>query len=147
MGVPVATVLRVVYLTAGVLTISILPFTLFHMEPGINGACKWKVAALLDGGGAVVADNNNHNVDETESRETANEETPLNKRRVQPFTPELSGVGRGVRRHTASEASKRWAESWDMVELVEEWARRNHVRWVVGVLAGAVSFVGLVLRG
>ncbi|KAK4143313.1 uncharacterized protein C8A04DRAFT_12462 [Dichotomopilus funicola] len=120
LGVSAATVVRVLYLAAGVLTISILPFTLLHLEPGINGACKWKVAALL--GDATAA-------------------------KHQPFTPELSGVGRGVRRHTASEASKRWAESRDMVELVEEWARRNHLRWVVGVVAGAVSFAGLVLRG
>lgn len=26
---------------------SILPITFFYMEPGINGACKWKVQSLL----------------------------------------------------------------------------------------------------
>ncbi|KAH6634616.1 hypothetical protein B0J18DRAFT_461775 [Chaetomium sp. MPI-SDFR-AT-0129] len=144
LGLSTATVVRVLYLTAGALTISILPFTLLHLEPGINGACKWKVAALLGDATAAVDKNSNNNNDNTEDD---NANTPKRQQKHQPFTPELSGVGRGVRRHTASEASKRWAESRDMVELVEEWARRNHVRWVVGVVAGALSFAGLVLRG
>lgn len=35
------------YLMAAVSIFSILPITFFYMEPGINGACKWKVESLL----------------------------------------------------------------------------------------------------
>ncbi|KAK5118895.1 hypothetical protein LTR62_000106 [Meristemomyces frigidus] len=40
-------VLRNVYVAAAVAIFSILPITFLYMEPGINGACKWKVQLLL----------------------------------------------------------------------------------------------------
>ena len=35
------------YIAAAIGIFSILPITFFYMEPGINGASKWKVQALL----------------------------------------------------------------------------------------------------
>lgn len=42
-----ALVLRCLYSAAALLTFSIMPWTLFHFEPGINGAGKWKVQQIL----------------------------------------------------------------------------------------------------
>lgn len=107
------------YALAAILTISIMPMTFLYFEPGINGACKWKVAMLL------------------ESEETK---------------PELSSggktegkVGWSTQRHSASAGAKAWAERAEMAELVAAWASRNQVRWVVAVIAGAVS--GLATLG
>ena len=38
---------RNAYLAAAVGIFSILPITFLYMEPGINGACKWRVQMLL----------------------------------------------------------------------------------------------------
>lgn len=38
---------RNLYIAAAVAIFSILPITFFYMEPGINGASKWKVQSLL----------------------------------------------------------------------------------------------------
>lgn len=38
---------RNVYIAAACGIFSILPITFFYMEPGINGASKWKVQSLL----------------------------------------------------------------------------------------------------
>ncbi|KAK3047970.1 hypothetical protein LTR09_010645 [Extremus antarcticus] len=38
---------RYCYVVAAVAVFSILPITFFFMEPGINGALKWKVQSLL----------------------------------------------------------------------------------------------------
>ena len=38
---------RGMYVVAAMGIFSILPITFFYMEPGINGACKWKVQSLL----------------------------------------------------------------------------------------------------
>ena len=38
---------RNIYIAAAVAMFSILPITFFYMEPGINGASKWKVQSLL----------------------------------------------------------------------------------------------------
>ncbi|KAF3044558.1 hypothetical protein E8E11_005674 [Didymella keratinophila] len=39
----------VLYATAAVLTASIIPYTALYMEPGVNGAGKWKAQELLRG--------------------------------------------------------------------------------------------------
>lgn len=38
---------RDLYMAAGLAIFSVLPITFFYMEPGINGATKWKVQSLL----------------------------------------------------------------------------------------------------
>ena len=38
---------RNIYIAAATVIFSILPMTFFYMEPGINGASKWKVQSLL----------------------------------------------------------------------------------------------------
>jgi len=38
---------RNAYCAAALAIFSILPITFFFMEPGVNGACKWKVQTLL----------------------------------------------------------------------------------------------------
>ncbi|KAL2135727.1 hypothetical protein VTI74DRAFT_7244 [Chaetomium olivicolor] len=101
------------YLTAAALTFSILPITFCYMEPGINGACKWKVAGLLRDEGFSMPEGG------------------------------AGLVRAGVARHSASEEAKRWADGSDMKDLVGCWVRRNHGRWVIGVGAGVVSFWGL----
>ncbi|KAK4900471.1 hypothetical protein LTR49_027439 [Elasticomyces elasticus] len=35
------------YATSATLVLFIMPFTLGWMEPGVNGACKWKIQSLL----------------------------------------------------------------------------------------------------
>lgn len=47
---------RNLYLMAGLGIFSILPITFFYMEPGINGACKWKVQTLLKDEGFHMKD-------------------------------------------------------------------------------------------
>ncbi|KAK4100219.1 hypothetical protein N658DRAFT_428125 [Parathielavia hyrcaniae] len=101
------------HLAAAALTFSIIPITFLYLEPGINGACKWKVEMLL--------------------RKEEEEEGGF---RMPPAKTLPSVV-----RHSASEASRKWAERADMADLVVAWARLNHARWVVGVVAGLVSFV------
>jgi hypothetical protein len=39
---------RNIYIGAALGIFSILPITFFYMEPGINGASKWKVQSLLE---------------------------------------------------------------------------------------------------
>ena len=38
---------RGLYIAAAICIFSILPITFFYMEPGVNGASKWKVQSLL----------------------------------------------------------------------------------------------------
>lgn len=38
---------RGLYVVAAMGIFSILPITFLYMEPGVNGACKWKVQSLL----------------------------------------------------------------------------------------------------
>ena len=52
-------------------------------------------------------------------------------------------VGTSVKKHSAREGAKKWAEETGMGELVGAWVRRNDWRWVLGGLAGFVSFLGL----
>lgn len=80
-----------------------MPFTKLYMEPGVNGAAKWKAQGLLKG------------------------EVKLGK------------VGNtGVRKDTAMEKSKKWADSVEMKDLVRSWGETNAVRWMI-TLAGAVA--------
>ena len=102
-----------------------LPITFLYFEPGINGACKWKVETLLKD-------------DKYENGEQAEEFKLL------PDKREGKGVGgMSVKRHSAREGAKRWAEETGMGELVGQWVKRNDGRWVLGGLAGYVSFLGL----
>lgn len=39
----------ILYATAAVLSASIIPYTALYMEPGVNGAGKWKAQGLLQG--------------------------------------------------------------------------------------------------
>lgn len=107
------------YAAAALLTISILPITFLYLEPGINGACKWKAELLLRDEGFTMAG--------------GSDDAKGGKR-----------VAMSVARHSASERSKRWAEGAEMGTLVKEWARLNHGRWALGVLGGVVSFWGFV---
>jgi hypothetical protein len=104
-------------LAAGLLVLSLLPFTFFYLEPGINGACKWKHAQLTK----ELKDD---------------QQTLLSPTALQSIVPA------SVTHHTATAASKAWADKADMTELVEGWVRRNHLRWVVGIVAGGLSFLG-----
>ncbi len=106
---------RNLYLLAAALTFSILPVTFLYFEPGINGACKWKVEGLL-----------------------TREEAGLSEGKGKGL------VGTSVVRHSGGERAKRWAERSGMAELVEDWVWRNQGRWVVGLVAGVVSFAALV---
>lgn len=45
-----------IYIAAAVAIFSILPITFFYMEPGINGASKWKVQSLLKDEGFNLPD-------------------------------------------------------------------------------------------
>ncbi|EMC97982.1 hypothetical protein BAUCODRAFT_31989 [Baudoinia panamericana UAMH 10762] len=47
---------RSLYITAAMGIFSILPITFFYMEPGINGATKWKVQTLLKDEGFNMED-------------------------------------------------------------------------------------------
>lgn len=44
------------YIAAALGIFSILPITFFYMEPGINGASKWKVQSLLKSDGFSMPD-------------------------------------------------------------------------------------------
>jgi hypothetical protein len=44
---PASSAARFYYTCAAAVFFSVLPFTFFHMEPGVNGAAKWKVQSLL----------------------------------------------------------------------------------------------------
>lgn len=44
------------YIAAAIGIFSILPITFFYMEPGINGASKWKVQSLLKDEGFNLPD-------------------------------------------------------------------------------------------
>jgi hypothetical protein len=92
---------------AAALTVwSILPITFLYFEPGINGACKWKVQSLLASEGFSM--------------------------------PKFNGIPSSLR-HSATPATKVWAEKLSMKELVTMWERRNHGRWVVSLLAAGLS--------
>lgn len=106
---------RSAYLIAAALSGTILPLTFVWFEPGINGALKWKVEAVL--------------------KKKADEEG--GERYNMP-----QGLGwwrPSAQRHSATAASRRWAEGTDLKELVVGWGRRNQVRWVIAAVAAGVS--------
>lgn len=47
---------RNIYAAAAVAIFSIAPITFLYMEPGINGACKWKVQQLLEDEGFKLSE-------------------------------------------------------------------------------------------
>lgn len=47
---------RALYIMAAVGIASIMPYTLLYMEPGINGAGKWKAESLLRDDGVKMED-------------------------------------------------------------------------------------------
>lgn len=95
------------YIAAAIGIFSILPITFFYMEPGINGASKWKAQSLLKDEGFNLP------------------ETTI-------FMP--SSV-----KHGSTQASRKWAESTDMKDLIKFWQRVNNVRWVIGGVAAMLS--------
>lgn len=50
---------RALYIFAAAGTFSVMPITLLYMEPGINGAGKWKAQLLLRGEGLVLEEQGN----------------------------------------------------------------------------------------
>ncbi|KAK3374530.1 hypothetical protein B0T24DRAFT_528702 [Lasiosphaeria ovina] len=97
---------RLAYVAALAVFFATFPLTLAHFEPGINGACKWKVESLLASDGFSLQASNGF---------------------PSPF------------RHSATESSKKWADSASIAELVASWGRLNHVRWVMSLFAAAAS--------
>lgn len=146
------------HLAAALLTFSILPLTFLVFEPGINGACKWKGEQLLSSSSAPLKeDGSSSNQNSTPDSSRTKMETPTEtstptstSTTTSPPPPLLllpkkrkAGLLLSVERHSANEASKRWAERADMAGLVEAWARRNLGRAVVGVVAGGLGFCGV----
>ena len=48
---------NILHIVAAISSIAIVPLTLFYMEPGINGAAKWKVQELLRDEGFQLKEN------------------------------------------------------------------------------------------
>lgn len=90
-----------------------MPYTLYYMEPGINGACKWKTQLLCKEDGFRLKEGGWHN----------------------------------AHMHTATAASKRWAEQTSMPDLVRSWAVHNEIRWIVTAVATVLSAWGTSLHG
>ncbi|KAK4553841.1 hypothetical protein LTR86_009016 [Recurvomyces mirabilis] len=101
------TSLRNVYIAAAVGIFSILPITFFYMEPGINGASKWKVQTLLKDEGFSMKD------------------TTI-------YYP-------SAHRHGSTQASRRWAETTDMKDLILFWRAVNNWRAVIAIAAAGLS--------
>ncbi|AEO70738.1 uncharacterized protein THITE_46397 [Thermothielavioides terrestris NRRL 8126] len=125
-----ATQSTALHLAAALATLALLPLTFAYFEPGVNGACKWKVERLLVEDGFRLSP----------PAATA----PARWKGVGVVVRRLPV---SVRRHSATEGAKRWAEAADMRELVLAWAARNHVRWVMGLVAGVLSSVAMRTRG
>ncbi|KAK5115879.1 hypothetical protein LTR85_009473 [Meristemomyces frigidus] len=98
---------RNMYIAAALGIFSILPMTFMYMEPGINGALKWKVQTLLNDEGFSMKD------------------TTL-------YYP-------SAHRHGSTQASRTWAETTGMKELILFWRKVNNVRWAIAGLAAAAS--------
>jgi hypothetical protein len=120
---------RTLHLAAAALTLSIPPITVLYLEPGINGACKWKVQQILREDGFSMPGAGE------ESSSHGGDDGGIGSNGV-------PGVGMWVLvgRHSASAAARKRAESVDMAELVRDWARVNFPRAAIGVVAGLVSF-------
>jgi hypothetical protein len=94
--------------------------TMFIFEPGINGACKVKVEQILVG--------------DTEAVPTSPDEKGT------AYEP-LVGSKKGSLRvkHSATAATRAWAERTDMNELAVTWARTNVLRCAIALTSAAVS--------
>lgn len=57
-------------MVAAISSIAIMPLTLFYMEPGINGAGKWKVQELLRDEGFRLEETTWFGVDKQTARES-----------------------------------------------------------------------------
>ncbi len=104
---------RNVYVAAAIGIGAILPITFVYFEPGVNGACKWKVQSVLRDEGFEM--------------------------------PPFNGMPSSLR-HSATKQTKVWAEATDLKELIATWGRLNHLRWVIGLLAAALSGYATFLR-
>ncbi|KAL2267025.1 hypothetical protein VTJ83DRAFT_4302 [Remersonia thermophila] len=137
-------------LAAALLTLSVLPLTFFYFEPGINGACKWKYAQLSERRMTADARSGKGQPRQPSGPEqgqggpepAATETEPPKQNEGFLARQWRNYIPASVSRHTGTPAAKAWAEQTDMAELVEGWARRNHVRWVIGLAAGGLSFLG-----
>lgn len=101
------------YLAAVAANVSIVPITFMWFEPGINGACKWKIQGVLRDEGFVM---------------------PPGTLAPSPF------------RHSATAASKRWAEETELKDLVDGWGKRNHLRWILTTVAAVLSGYATLCR-
>ena len=79
------------------------------MEPGINGAGKWKAQSLLRDEGLVM---------------------------------EEIGWIPSARKHTATETTRRWAETMEMRGIVVRWGETNNWRWIITIVAAVASGLG-----
>ncbi|ORX98682.1 hypothetical protein BCR34DRAFT_146686 [Clohesyomyces aquaticus] len=107
------TSMKLLYGLAAAFTWIIMPFTLLYMEPGVNGAGKWKVERLL--------------VDEDGDKRY--------------MMKENEGWLPRVDRHTATGEARAWAEGVRMRDIVERWVVVNRWRFWVTALAMGVSAV------
>ncbi|OCK98186.1 uncharacterized protein K441DRAFT_655146 [Cenococcum geophilum 1.58] len=64
---------NILYIVAAISSIAVMPLTLLYMEPGINGAAKWKVQELLRDEGFQLKENTR--VMPRVDRQTAREST------------------------------------------------------------------------
>jgi len=106
---PSGSVKQALYLVSAAAMLSTLLITFAHFEPGINGACKWKVDQML-------------------GSEDAKYRMPDRQRAIRPSTVA----------HSATQSTKQWAEKKTIEELVTIWGRKNHLRWAIG-FSGAVA--------
>ncbi|KAK1752196.1 hypothetical protein QBC47DRAFT_463533 [Echria macrotheca] len=101
--------------------------TMFIFEPGINGACKVKVERILVGDTEAV---------------------------LSPASPDEKGTGTGTVvyeplvgvkkggikiKHSATAATRAWAERTDMSVLAVTWARTNVLRCGIALTSAALS--------
>jgi hypothetical protein len=100
---------RLLYTLAALCIFSIMPITFFYMEPGRNGALKWKVQLLL------MKDNDFK------------------------MMPETSVFMPSAHKHGSTQASRHWAEKEDVRDLILFWRKVNNCRWVLGGLAAMLS--------
>lgn len=96
-----------VYAAAAAAILAIMPLTMLYFEPGINGACKWKIETVLRDEGFNMPE------------KRAGRPSPL--------------------RQSGTMQSRRYAETRTLQELLWEWERINHVRWVIGLAAAMAS--------
>lgn len=121
---PAASLQRWLYLGAAAMAWVIMPLTFVWFEPGINGALKWKVGCVL----------------KKEVEEGRGEKGEVGEGGRYKGMPEGRGWLRPSSvRHSATAASRQWAERTEVRELVVGWGRRNQLRWVMGLVASVLA--------